>query len=311
MGFKFKRGERFADGFVRVALEQTKRIERHLDEKERGAQNVHEARKCVKRMRALLRLARPAVGPKWWNEVDDLCSSVGSTLAGLRNLDSLLEALDKLAVVSGVKKTPTFDRFRASIQRERQGINEMSAAEAWGEVRDDLDVIRKRFKRVRFSERGFDIVGLGLALTCKEARRLEETAYATGNEHDFHRWRKRVQHHWRHMQLFNASWPEEMAVRAEAARELSEVLGDEHDLGLLAEEVRKRADELKNKRGADGLVDAAANRQQALRRLARERSRRLFAERGKAFSRRIRAYWKNPVDPLDEDGEGRQGTMQS
>lgn len=311
MGFRFKRGERFADGFVRVGLEQTKRVERFLDEKERGAENVHEARKCVKRMRALLRLGRPAVGPKWWKEVDDLCSSVGGKLAGLRNLDSLIEALDKLSAVRGVRKTATFDRFRASIQRQRQGLNEMSAADAWSEVRGELEAIRKRFKRVRFTERGFDVVGLGLALTCDEARRLEETAYATGNEHDFHRWRKRVQHHWRHMQLFSAAWPEQMTVRAETARELSEVLGDEHDLGILIEEVARWADGLKSKRGVDGLLEAAKDRQIALRRLAKARSRRLFAERGKAFARRVRRYWRNPVDRLAESGEDHLRTMPS
>jgi hypothetical protein len=113
------------------------------------------------------------------------------------------------------------------------------------------------------------------------------------------------------MQLFNVCWPEEMALRAEAARELSEVLGDEHDLGLLVEEVWKRADELKSKRGIEGLVDAATGRQRALRRLARERSRRLFAERGKALARRIRTYWKNPVDPLAGDGGNASATGQA
>ena len=172
MGFRFKRRERFADGLVRVALEQTKRIERHLDQQDRAAEHVHEARKCAKRLRALLRLIRPAVGPKWWKEVDELCSRVGARLAGLRNLDSLIEALDKLAATDGVKKNATYGRLRAILERERHGVNEMSAASAWDEVRDDLKTIRKRVKRVRFSERGFDIVGLGLALTCEEARQL-------------------------------------------------------------------------------------------------------------------------------------------
>lgn len=301
MGFRFKRQERFADGFVRVGLEQAKRVERYLDEKKQGAHSVHEARKCLKRLRALIRLAKPSVGPKWWKEVDGLCSSMAGKLAGLRDLDSLLEALDKLIAANGTKPSTTSERLKAMIEGERAGLNTMSLADALDEVRDDLDLLRKRLERVRFSERGFDIVGLGLAATCDRARRLERHAYETGHEEDFHRWRKRVQHHWRHMQLFAAAWPEVMTARAELARELSEILGDEHDMGLLAEEVRRRAKALKSRRGVEDLAAAALDRQQVLRRLAKARSRRLFADRGKDFSRRLRKYWKNPVEAVEKD----------
>ena len=68
--------------------------------------------------------------------------------------------------------------------------------------------------------------------TAMDARPLPR-AFATGDDEDFHDWRKTLQHHWRHMQLLTPCWPSELSARAELARGLSQILGDDHDISLI------------------------------------------------------------------------------
>ena len=46
-------------------------------------------------------------------------------------------------------------------------------------------------------------------------------------------WRKRLQRHWRHMQLLAEGWPGYLRQRAQLTHKISETIGQEHDLSVL------------------------------------------------------------------------------
>ncbi len=56
---------------------------------------------------------------------------------------------------------------------------------------------------------------------------------AGATDEDFHALRKSVQQHWRHMQLLSRAWPEALSARADEAKALSQLLGEDHDLYVL------------------------------------------------------------------------------
>ena len=62
MAYRIDSGEGVADGSRRIAREQLAKAIQHLDAQRRRDSDVHEARKCMKRLRALLRLARFELG---------------------------------------------------------------------------------------------------------------------------------------------------------------------------------------------------------------------------------------------------------
>ena len=49
-----------------------------------------------------------------------------------------------------------------------------------------------------------------------------------------HEWRKRVKHLWYHHTLLRSLWPPVMEVTGDEAHALSDHLGDDHDLAVLA-----------------------------------------------------------------------------
>ena len=115
--------------------------------------------------------------------------------------------------------------------------------------------------------------------TARHARRSAQ-AYAKPSDEAFHAWRKRVQLHWRHMALLSRGWPEAMSARASEAKELSRLLGEDHDYSvLLAFAGEQRGKHLAGAEDLQALTALCRVCQAELRAAARPRGERLFAER--------------------------------
>ena len=104
----------------------------------------------------------------------------------------------------------------------------------------------------------------GLGRTYRKARKAFREAYREPSDESFHAWRKRVQLHWRHMALLSRGWPEAMSARSGEAKELSRLLGEDHDLTILREHVEQRPELLKRVE-LELLVALIGCRQDALR----------------------------------------------
>jgi hypothetical protein len=130
----------------------------------------------------------------------------------------------------------------------------------------------------------------GTLRTYKRAHRGLADAQAAETSDAYHEWRKEVQRHWRHTTLLLSLWPDEMSARAELARALSHTIGEEHDRALLAQWLTHKDLPSAVKAEAPRIRAHLGRHCDALRRRADREGRRLFAERPKAFRRRLSIY---------------------
>src|SRR5919109_184691 len=86
-------------GVRRIATEQLGSAIRRLSDAEGDdrAEAVHDARKSVKKARALLRLVRPGLDSSAYRAEMDALRDAGRLLSGTRNADVLLATIDTLA----------------------------------------------------------------------------------------------------------------------------------------------------------------------------------------------------------------------
>jgi hypothetical protein len=104
-----------------------------------------------------------------------------------------------------------------------------------------------------------------------------------------HEWRKRVKDVWYHLRLVQDSWPPLLVPAAEEAHRLSELLGDHHDLAGLGERAaRSPAFSSAELDSLNARVEAA---QEEMLRQAAPIAERLYAEKPRAFTRRLGCYW--------------------
>lgn len=289
MAYRFEVEESFAEGVRRIGCEQIDLAIANLGDTGDPHRGIHQARKSLKRIRALLRLVRPALRDGDYRRENLGFRDIARRLSKARDSQAVLEAIAKIdadastrAAARRVSEWTHKQRGRA-LQRLDAGPREV--------LLDALRDARRRMGQMRV-QGGLGRVCRGLELNYRQGRKALSRAYETQQETDFHELRKQVQRHWRHVQLLEASWPDAMRARAELARELSQLLGDDQDLSLLIARLKAKDGPFVDDPQLRALLLACDARRHALRAAARPRLERLFMERPRAFARRMEACWR-------------------
>jgi CHAD domain-containing protein len=294
MAFRFKLGEPLDEGCRRIACEQIDRARAQLGDTADEAVAVHETRKGLKRLRALLRLIRPAMGESTYRYENAQLREIGRSLAGARDRYVMLETVAKLEAASALGRGGLADLLRQSLKTANgSGASVDSGAIRKAQMR--LAEVKKRLARLQLTGSGFDIVGPGLERCYRRTRRAFHTAYEELTDEAFHEWRKGTQHHWRQMTLLARAWPEYLGARASEARTLSQLLGDDHDLAILVAFVRAETGGRFKPDKAAAIEKLVRQRQGVLREMARPRGTRLFAEGPKNLCREVADFWHAAV----------------
>jgi CHAD domain-containing protein len=322
-----RRGERLADGMRRMALGQADLAIGLLERTGHGAideRTVHETRKALKRLRALLRLLRGELGEEAFARESAALGDLAARLAGARDAEVRLATLQalvdryphRLAHRGGAEKL----LGRLAAEHERISRRTLAEPTIRLEVLGGLRAFRARASGWHLPERdGMRLIEPGLERIYRQGRkRYRRAARARRNEVvAMHEWRKRVKDlryaaemlQWREAAGEGAKGKgtkkrkarrkrsaEAKALRllARRADKLGELLGDDHDLAMLAQLLREPS----AKRGAGGvrvgrgtrklLLKLIARRRRELRKDALRSGKRLFARSPGKFVRGVR-----------------------
>jgi hypothetical protein len=128
---------------------------------------------------------------------------------------------------------------------------------------------------------GFAAFEDGLEWIYGRGRRAHRRARGQPTVENLHEWRKRVKELWYAYSLLGESWPPVLDVLADETHALSDRLGDDHDLAVLADWA------------AEPLLEEPIRRRRAeLQEAAFAHGARLYADPRKAFVRRMERWWK-------------------
>ncbi len=301
MAFRFKLAEPFEEGVRRIAREQIERAQSQLKGSGDPIVAVHETRKSLKRLRALVRLIRPALGESAFREENARLREIGAGLSSTRDRHVLFETIIKLEANSNLARKGLGEAVRKSLHLTNGKESPAVEGAAMKQAHSRLGEAKKRFAQLRLEDKGFDIVGPGLEASYRRARRAFHRAYAEPSNENFHEWRKGSQQHWRQMVLLSRAWQGCLNARIEEARTLSQLLGDDHDLALLVGFVHSEQASGLGTAQVTAIEKLACQRQSELRTLAHPRGLRLFAEGAKSLRQRVAAYWEAAVVLKDQE----------
>jgi len=288
MAYRFSRGESIHQAAVRIADEElSEAIERLRASGGPGQADthtrVHAARKAIKRTRALARLLRDGLGPRFHRDNLDL-RDAARRLAERRDAAVAADAFARLAPEPTGALLVVRDRLAAVRDEVVAGDAALAAAA------EDLARVRSRSADWPPLERGWSVLEPGLKTSYKRGREAMRTAFADPTPAAFHAWRKRVKDLWYHTQLLHNAWKGLQSAWAEALEDLSDALGDDHDLEVLRAALATHPD-----LDADARCDVLARadaRSAELRAAAWTLGQRLYAERPRHYVARIHRYWE-------------------
>ncbi len=289
MGAAGDQDSSFGDGLAAAARSIIADARRALTDPELSeAEAVHEVRKALKRWRALLRLLARPLGEQadlMRGEARELMRALSSA----RDAQSALDALNDLRKADVPFSPTSAETIRKRLTETRDAAEQSGLTKAMRErLSRYLDYAALSLERWPLEAIDFDTVADGLTSTYRRARQLLPDAWPGADAEHLHDLRRRVVEHRHQMDLIEPLWPRLGKVWAEEAQRLRNQLGACQDLAVLTS---LTAPHQPLAPWRSRLTPAIEARRGAHLKTAARLAGRLFAEKPKAFRRRVAALW--------------------
>jgi CYTH domain-containing protein/CHAD domain-containing protein len=290
--YRLKNCERTRNGIRRIALGRSDHALERLSKGETGDLDsvIHASRKDLKKLRAVLRLVRPSLDQSTYEDENRRYRNAGRLLSAARDAEIKLETLSSLQSRYGENLSDrAISGFRSELKRDRKESNP--------DIETATEVIaagRATLLDLAMKEKDWKLIGPGITRSYRRARKEMKMAMRAPSAENVHAWRKRSKDFWYHLRVIRRVWPTVVDEIAESAHELADLLGDHHDLWVLAEDAGQRSVLFEEPWQAAHFFALIRMRQDELLDAALGLGTRLFAEKPKAFERRMRIYWRAP-----------------
>jgi hypothetical protein len=293
MGFELEPNEPLYAAVRRIAVEEIDLALRHLRRARPEDVNasVHATRQSLKRIRALLALARDDLGGKAFEREWSSSRSAGRLLSRGRDAAVVVETLDALVerFSSEIPKNGFASERRFLVRRRDELISTMVGEGALTEVARMLAAARARVARWPLREAGFDAISEGLRFSYHSGLRGLKTVVRDPSPTNFHEWRRPVKLLWHQLQILTPVWPVVMNAQADELHALSDRLNAYHVLNVLRNLASRGDGEMTEWQSRVSRIDI---RCRELEGEALPLGERLYMERPRRFVARVESYWQ-------------------
>ncbi len=294
MAYRLKRRESVPKGVKRTAREEIRSAVQYLRGKGGTSRDeaIHEARKSIKKARALLRLVRPELGEFYASESARL-RDAGQKLSQLRDLGALITTFDELKK----GRTKTLGKVsltairRALVRHKKQAEAEMGIQELMHDLAASLGPTLQSVRRWPLKTDGFAALEPGLEKTFRAGKKAFGALKKNASREQFHEWRKRVKDHWYHVRLLENLWTDVMKGYEQSLKELEDALGEDLNLAILRDHILAASGPQGQRRQVERVVKAIEESRKAFRERALAIGRRVYAEKPRQFTRQMGQLW--------------------
>jgi CYTH domain-containing protein/CHAD domain-containing protein len=291
--YRLLEDEDTAAGIRRAILGRLEKAAERLREPNDGdalAESIHGARKDLKKARAALRLIREDLGEKTFRRENRELRDAARLLSASRDAEVKLETLESLVDGDAGDAPPgPTALWREALIADRDRIVDADADQTGAAVAATR-AVAARVPKWKLDRAGWKLLAPGLDTAYTEGRDAFEALTDSPGVEAIHDLRKRGKDLWYQLRLLRDAWPAVLDPTAEEVHDFTDLLGDHHDLAVLAEDLDGREEvDAAPRTILRGLIETE---QAALLAAARSLGDRVYAETPKAFERRLRAYWR-------------------
>jgi CHAD domain-containing protein len=258
---------------------------------------VHDIRKNLKKVRAILRLVRHPLDDQFKKE-NHWYRDAGRLLSDIRDSTGHLEILQKSEdhYHHSVKKV-VFTNVREQLQNHRRKLSRsiLTDDNRLLKVKEKLITGRNRIAGLSLEEEDYRKTGSSIKKVYKRGRKAFAKACDDPTAKNYHQWRKRVKYLLYQLRSIHASWPAIIDPLHDELQQLSDYLGDDHDLAELQVAGDESIYTFKNKSDQQVFTSLLKRYSRQLRRRSEPLGQLIYAEKPKHFASRISTYLEAPT----------------
>ena len=296
MSLALRLEEALGEGIRRIARKEMEYALEQVTRTSNGSRDktVHEVRKCFKKIRAILRLVRPAISEQNYRHENTAFRDAARPLTDVRDAKVLVETADKIAkhFADHVRGHP-FAEIRKALMTHQREVRKRALDEgnAFAAVETAVRQALERLDSWTNVPERWSSVGEGVRKAYRQARRAFVSATADPTATKLHEWRKQVKYLRYQLETLRALWPEMMEPLAGQASRLGELLGVDHDLAVLREMLTHDPERFGGKERLELLFALIDRRREELEGEANLLGHRLFQDSPRDFACRLKGYW--------------------
>jgi CHAD domain-containing protein len=293
MSFAFRPSHAIDNEVKRIAERQLTRALEQLRDlgDSRSDEAVHEARRHLKKVRALLRLVQPALGDVY-HGANKRIGTAGRLLAPVADGRAVVDTIARLK-----KKYPSrlAPRTLASIESVlAQRVVHIDHKARLDRVLPRVaSILRSELRQIEMwdlNATGFRAIAPGLEKTVRRARKALARAAAHPTADNHHAWRRRVKDLWFAVRLVEPRCGNGLARIQRQLEALDGYLGEYHNVVLVEQVLMTEA--LVSRQQAARCLRPLRRYQQVLRHRALAIGATVLKEKPRRFVRRVRQMWK-------------------
>ncbi|HTC43538.1 MAG TPA: CHAD domain-containing protein [Steroidobacteraceae bacterium] len=255
-----------------------------------GNESFHGARKEMKRIRAALRLLRPALGRRAYRWANARVRDAARPLTAVRDATALLQTLDKLThrqedAVLRAPKTDLHRRLLRNCRAQRRAITPQCLRQISERLDQTADRLRARVPKMP------DLAAAhrGMRKVYRAGRKAYRLARRQPTTEALHEWRKQVKYLYNDVELMCSAYRASLGNVGKRAQRLAALLGDDHDLAVL----RQKVEEAEPGHGGP-LLTGIRRARRALQAEAFAVGRRIYKGSPRRFASRVRKALRQP-----------------
>ena len=281
MSYCVEKNEKISDAVRRTATAEVHAAIAELHSVPLKSKNIHEARRHLKKVRALLRLVRKQFPPTAFKKENKAFRDAGKMLSPIRDARVVRKSLASLKSSDG-KIKPGFRFITLALQKdcdrrviEKADLTKMTRL---------LQIALGRVKNWRLGNLKAREVRSALERSFRRCKKYFCKCLKTKRDESFHLLRKRVKDLEFHLCLFKVAWHKKAKCAWKEIKRLDDSLGEDHDLALLSERLRHfkfNNRELQN--DYQKIVTAICERRTKLQKRAIKIGKVLFQEKPTVF----------------------------
>ena len=260
---------------------------------------VHEARRRVKKIRAVVRLLQRDLG-KDHRILNRQLRTIAHQLSSLRDVDAAVEMMQSVRDRYPRLVTPSIFAAvqRGLLARKRGTVEHLHPDHLLPRVARELRRLAKAMPRRIRRVGGYTSVRAGMLRAYRRARNAMASVNANPDDMRFHLWRRRVKDHWYHVRLLEGLNAHANA-RGRGLKRLEAWLGDDHNLVLLRATILSAPARFGDERATAIVLGCVTKHHATLRKRALKLGGRMFAGKPGVFRGSIDSWWRaGPSIPL-------------
>ena len=250
---------------------------------------VHEARRHVKKVRALLRLVQPALGSVY-SASNRRLRRASRLLAPIADGESMVETFARLEGRTDGLPRRTGGRVHAALIERQSRVDRKAALDrALQKTAAILRGEQRRLAECDLNTKGFGAVRHGLEHSVRRLRTAAQRSAAAPTAHQYHAWRRRVKDVWLQLRLLEGCCGSALAGDVRRLEALDECLGEHHNVVIL--EAILTSDAVVSRRETAMCLRLLRRYRSALRARAAALAQTLPVQRPRPFVRRVKRLW--------------------